>query len=416
MFSKFVRATFLFLGLFIGLFTGLFTASQVFASSTQPFHFEMEGTGILHPNMTMMMSEDDPLQTIIASGERNLKWLQNINAHREDKLSLSSKETQTGHPIEEGHKYNAEIILAKFNDLKTKLPAEMSKIILGGGAFTDDPPIEIAEYLKWGLAVDRLYQTAARWNNMKPYLGHLKQVRNDDVRGYYFLNKDPQRDVDFANWINLAAARRAELSDWLSQICANTEGNFSRCQNDVKALATAEQVQNFFKRYFENSRTHWNSYFAIEDTRNDIKWDQSQQNQMDTFMTDPKIAEVASFLKVNIEDEWKTRDWHLTLNIVPSAKTHVEFQAGATPHVNGIAGNTITMDANAPLTEYDVQWTIRHEFGHVLGFPDCYLEFYDEDQAAIVSYQLDITNLMCSRVGHFKLSHFDELRKSYFNK
>ena len=48
-------------------------------------------------------------------------------------------------------------------------------------------------------------------------------------------------------------------------------------------------------------------------------------------------------------------------------------------------------------TQMNVQWTIRHEFGHVLGFPNCYLEFYDNDTATMVSYQLDVTNLMCSR-------------------
>jgi len=52
------------------------------------------------------------------------------------------------------------------------------------------------------------------------------------------------------------------------------------------------------------------------------------------------------------------------------------FEPGVTPHVNGIGGRIITMDANAPLDDYDVSWTIRHEYGHVLGFPDCYVEFY----------------------------------------
>ena len=72
------------------------------------------------------------------------------------------------------------------------------------------------------------------------------------------------------------------------------------------------------------------------------------------------------------------------------------------------------MDANAPLTEYDVKWTIRHEYGHVLGFPDCYLEFWDKELKAIVSYQLDTSDLMCSRRGHLKQRHFDALRDAYF--
>jgi hypothetical protein len=82
--------------------------------------------------------------------------------------------------------------------------------------------------------------------------------------------------------------------------------------------------------------------------------------------------------------------------------------------VNGLGGDTITMDANRSLEEYSTRWTIRHEFGHVLGLPDCYIEFYDESRAVMVSYQIDITNLMCSRKGKLQERHVLELRKHYY--
>ena len=80
---------------------------------------------------------------------------------------------------------------------------------------------------------------------------------------------------------------------------------------------------------------------------------------------------------------------------------------------NRVGGSEITMDANAPLTEWDVMWTIRHEFGHVLGFTDCYAEFYDSDIGAIVNYQMDISDLMCSRKGTIKQRHFDQMKAAY---
>jgi hypothetical protein len=125
---------------------------------------------------------------------------------------------------------------------------------------------------------------------------------------------------------------------------------------------------------------------------------------------------VKTFLSENIEDEWKWKDWRLTLNFISGGfdTTHVEFVPGATPHVNGLAGSTITMDANQPLTEYHVRWTIRHEFGHTLGFPDCYVEFYDTDKAVMISYQLDTTNLMCSRRGKLQEKHYEELKRVYY--
>ena len=55
------------------------------------------------------------------------------------------------------------------------------------------------------------------------------------------------------------------------------------------------------------------------------------------------------------------------------------------------------------------QWTIRHEYGHVLGLPDCYIEFYDEDLGLMIHYQLDVTNLMSSRRGKLQQKQFDQL-------
>jgi hypothetical protein len=101
------------------------------------------------------------------------------------------------------------------------------------------------------------------------------------------------------------------------------------------------------------------------------------------------------------------------LDFKKNAPVHVEFQPGVVPHVNDIAGDTIVMDKNASLNEWDVQWTIRHEFGHVLGFTDCYVEFYDSAAQQMVNYQIDVSNLMCSRAGKFKQTHFDEMKANY---
>jgi hypothetical protein len=71
------------------------------------------------------------------------------------------------------------------------------------------------------------------------------------------------------------------------------------------------------------------------------------------------------------------------------------------------------MDSNQPIEEYESQWTIRHEFGHVLGLPDCYHEFYDVNARAYVNYQLDITDLMCSRAGNMNERIYKELKEAY---
>lgn len=91
----------------------------------------------------------------------------------------------------------------------------------------------------------------------------------------------------------------------------------------------------------------------------------------------------------------------------------VEWVRDATPHVKGLGSNHIVMNSNSSLDDWDTQWTIRHEFGHVLGLPDCYVEFYEEEKNLITNYQIDVEDLMCSRRGVMNQRIVDELRSNY---
>jgi hypothetical protein len=132
---------------------------------------------------------------------------------------------------------------------------------------------------------------------------------------------------------------------------------------------------------------------------------------------DPKDAHFQSYLKDNIEDEWKWNGWRLSLDFEDSFRqlARLILEPGVTPHVDWNR-DVIVIDSNQPTTEYGSQWMIRHEFGHILGFVDCYSEFYEKERGVMVSYQLDTTNLMCSRQGALKQTHYDELKRHYFNK
>lgn len=352
------------------------------------------------------------LDAAIKMGERNLDWLKHINSKltSTQSLSFSSKSTMTGYPIDKPNRYSDKLALARYNQAVKDMPAAMYKVLIKGEAFTDTPPVDLKVYLEWGLKLDKIYQTSARWQMMQTYLPYLAQRRMQDVRGYYFLNIEPDLENKLRNFKTLAAADQARLGEWLVLICFNTEGAQEACENFVKSQTTAGKVWDLYIRYNPRAKRLFNSYFDITSKRSDITWNESV---LVYPFRDPQNNPVEVYLKTNIEDEWKWNGWSLTLKFTPDALTHVEFQPGTTPHVNGLAGSTITMDANAPLTEWDVQWTIRHEFGHSLGFPDCYVEFYEPSSKEIVNYQIDTSNLMCSRMGVLQQKHYDELKKAY---
>lgn len=363
----------------------------------------------------------DGLNVVISAGERNLDWLDHINSRRPDnqKLSFTSKETQRSFPIDSPNEYNPSLILAEFAKVKSSYPAELAEVIFGGAAFTDEPPIDVKDYLEISRLLDNAYQSAGRWRVMEGWLPSLTSRRKNDIRGYYFLSRLKDRKEKLKNFADLSSEERSRIREWLIGMCFNGSGTLSQCQRELNNLIGAKgNLNTFYEKALARSESRYRSFFSIPSyaTRRDFQWESladGRQRLVAPFL-DPTRPEVRYFVQHNVQDEWKWTDWRLELPFKSSGDhPFIVFEPGATPNVNGLGGNRITMNANQPLTEYDAQWTIRHEFGHVLGLPDCYVEFYVEEKQVIVNYQIDVENIMCSRRGHVKAENFEELKRAY---
>lgn len=402
----------------LGIF---FVSLGAFANSIP--HFDLEMTSAEYQNAITSLTlhgfeskvKDKNLQEILDVGKRNLDWLTYINQHRDKdhKLSFTSKDTQTGIPMDKPRLYNPTIITNTYNALLAQLPVEITDVIINQKAFSENPPIDDKAYLEWGRKIDSSYQMASRWIMMVPYLSQLAGLKNTDIRGYYFLSQDPDIKTKLQNWGSLDPQIAETFHSYLLSMCLNSDRDEDLCNRDLDNAVKDNQALDFYNQYFQAAQDRYQGFFQLTWPRDDVKW---QEDEFSVPFLDPQSADVKNFLVDNIEDEWRwpAAHWHLTLNFVTGGDhTNIVFVPGATPHVDGLGGNNITMDANSPLTEYDTQWTIRHEYGHTLGFPDCYVEYYDDSQKVMVSYQLDITNLMCSRRGQFKEVHFNELKRVY---
>jgi hypothetical protein len=99
------------------------------------------------------------------------------------------------------------------------------------------------------------------------------------------------------------------------------------------------------------------------------------------------------------EEVWSNQKFSLKLELV---KTYSRDVVTLLPTQKGISyvpdnNNRIIYLSNL----FDLQITKRifaHEFGHVLGFPDCYIEFFDDFKKELVYYELSKNNIniMCS--------------------
>lgn len=364
----------------------------------------------------------DSLSDVIAAGERNLQWLEVINAGRpaEAKLSLTSPESTRGFPPEAPSIYNPKIILANFAAARDGLPEEMRTVLFTGTALPTELPIPDEIYVEEALKIDRVYQSAARWRTLSRFVGRLSKNRANDIRGYHYLSRLSYREAKLASPGALSGEEKAKIRESLVSMCFNDFwSSMSYCKRTVTAAVDANQDLNYlYKKWQAKSASIYNGYFAIPSSAPRAEYRFEKLNlgseQLVAPFTDPQSEEVRRFLQENIEAEWKVGNWALKLPFTNAANhASVVFLPDVTPQVNGLGGNRITMNSRQPLSEYDAQHTIRHEFGHVLGFPDCYVEFFDEDLGAMVNYQIDTGNIMCSRRGKAGPQHVSEIRRAY---
>lgn len=359
---------------------------------------------------------DNSVESVIKLGERNMNWLKYMNSLRDEahQLRLTKPGELTAVPITSPKKYNPKIIAETADSIKSQIPQGLKEVLYSNTQFPENPSVSDDVYIEWARKIDKNYQTAARWMMMVPYLNYLKEEAQNDIRGYFFLSHTENIENKLRSFSNLLENEKSQITEWLIQICRNNEGLKANCESKVNSSISNNKVYEIYLRYVSGSEKLWDSYFSLSNPRQDMQW--TSVNPLTAILPflNPNNDRIMNFLKINIEDEWKWNDWRLNLNFQNNADVHVEFKPGVTPHVNGLGGNTIVMDENTPLTEWDVQWTIRHEFGHVLGFTDCYVEFYDSQEKAIINYQLDIDNLMCSRRGRMQETHYTTLRSAYF--
>jgi hypothetical protein len=299
------------------------------------------------------------------------------------------------------------------------MPSSLRDVIFGTEPLPKELPCTVQEYIKWGLQVDRVYQIAARWKMYEPYRDFLLENSMNDIRGYYFITNTPDLLNRLKDWSKIPETERPQLVLWLNQVCRNDLADIEYCRELTDKAINANKVVSFFNEHRKAGEEIIREMMYIPNNGrfSAVQW--SSPSIAEVPFIDPRDPSMRSYLLDNIQEEWK---------LFPQFALHVFFvgendfgvkviwEPGVTPHVPSLGANTIYMDANAPISEYDVQWTIRHEFGHVLGFPDCYIEFFDTDLNAIVGYQMDTSDLMCSRRGHLKERHVQEMRRVYQRK
>jgi len=393
------------------------------ASAREPLpHFDLDMTGqeyqrALDDDSQRNVDRDAATDRILAAGNRLYGWIKKVNAARpaENQISLSNAGNVAGIPISSPRSLKLDIVKAEFERLADDLPDEMRSVLIDGTIGPTVLDISDAAFLYFARRLDYAYQSAARWQLLIPYLAAYRERKKDDVRGYYHLYLMPNLTTKLSQFASLPADEKKAMEGWLVGLCGNSGFGETYCRDRYQRDMIGNNLNGFYSTMRPYGEKSWNTFWKSKNPRPDMVWTSLNPTQLVAGFQIPSDPKVVAFLRDNIEDEWRWQNWSLKIDFRSNlGLPHIVFEAGATPHVNAIGGSTITMDANQGIEEYSVRWTIRHEFGHVLGLPDCYMEFYDDTEQAFINYQLDTTDLMCSRAGKMNQRLYDELRQAYF--
>lgn len=366
---------------------------------------------------SMPMESNTSIERSLKLGERLSLWVKKINETRtpETAIRLTSPETRISYPIDRPNKYSPKILAEEASALEKSMPKEMVDVIWGTGEIPSDTKgLDDKTFAIQGRLLDKNYQGAARYKSLNPWREQYKTAAAADVRGYYFLTKNNITAEDLQDVGAIDPVKLELIKDALFRTCRNKErSRVTKCQSVVNRAVAKNELAALYENTIGAAKENWDAFFKIPTNarRKDVSW---QDQTMTVPFNTPRIEKFIPYLQLNIEDEFRFNQWALKLNFGTFIRGPVlKFEAGSVPHVNRLGGNEITMDSNQPIEEYESRWVIRHEFGHVIGLPDCYHEFFDEKLDAYVNYQLDVTDLMCSRAGYMNERIFNELKEAY---
>lgn len=369
---------------------------------------------------TGIQFRNQAIKQAIEGGERLLNWVQAINEARpaNQQIFLTDKTKRKGIPIDKPKKYGPETIRTDLATIFVEVPQDIVRVVYSGAPIQPILNQDDATFIKEARKINKLYQTAVRWQSaIEPWLWYYEQRSANDVRGYFYLKKLKDAgtlDTSLDNFANLTAAEQTEMLKNVKMLCRNHGHTVKECDNFATTYLSNNDLKSMKDRYWGSAKKVWDSYFKITNPRVDIKWKGNNKDLAVIPFVDPKEARIANFLKLNVEEEFQWKQWQLEVDFVLngfSDTAKLQFRPGVVPHVTG--GNLIVMDKNDSIDEYEVQWTIRHEFGHILRFPDCYVEFYSAVEKVAVNYQLDTTDLMCSRAGDMNERIYEEMKRVY---
>lgn len=216
-----------------------------------------------------------------------------------------------------------------------------------------------------------------------------------DIRGFlYFSNTTEDK----------FSPHNIDAQNALVNMCEIAGFNIRKCKEKVNKAFTSDKLEELHDEWIDFSKNIYEVFFKIDNTfqATSLKFNKGRLNLKYGF----RSSTIPENFIINFEQLIREQ-WDVDLIHDDSSDVKIIFEKNATPHVELDKKNIkiFVLPDSIDFNEINAAKIIVHEFGHLLGFNDCYIEFYDESTDSYIYYQLDEKDIMCHLGGQVQAKH-----------